>query len=844
MSDKITYIIDSTQIVREGMNNLLVISGWAVAESGLEVKIQIDAGSNWMQYRFWRDDVCKEDSQNRCGFYLYIWMERFKSSVNIMFSTAKEERKIVLPIAGILLKQKIKNLSSKPQGKYGIPFRSFNVTKNIMYCLDSIYYNEESRKVAISGWTISEAGEVGVSINGNGNIQWKNREDVVESFKELMEVKKACGFRGEVAFLDQDVICSICMDAKEDGLIYIEYLLDTLQNCTQIDYGNSKSRGFGLKNIKEIYPNLKMRQKYGKEGVLYKRREYDIWNHENDLNNLKYQWSEIAIPDEYIAIQKKQPLISVVSAIWLTESNKEDICIMMESLREQQYKNYEVVFCGAEKYRAWIEEKFSQVNYVGYDCEDQYQCLDEALKQAKGEWICCIEQEDKVSPYFLSTFIEHINENRSVQAIYQDYDICYKGIPQIKVQRTESFAQDENFEMMLVGTCINRQWMSNLKEMEKFRLSCGKDKTVHERRVVYHYNATQSPWNKSKTNIIAFYLTQYHITEENNKWWGEGFTEWRNVRRGVPMFEGHNQPRVPADLGYYDLVEDRSIQYKQIDLAKKYNIYGFCYYYYWFEGKRLLRKPLDQFMENKDLDIPFCICWANETWSKRWDGQDSEILMQQVHNKRTDIAFIQDAIPMFRDERYIRIDGKPLLLIYRINLFPEPYKTIQRWKKICRENGVGDIHVSIVQSFGMVDHRIYGADSSVEFPPHKIVGNQINEEVLPAGSTFSGNIYSYQEIVENLSVIQKRDYYMIPGSMMQWDNTARRMDKSNIFTDFDPELYRRWMIRNHYYAKIYNKTNFTFVNAWNEWAEGTYLEPDEKYGTALLEISREVTNYK
>lgn len=160
------------------------------------------------------------------------------------------------------------------------------------------------------------------------------------------------------------------------------------------------------------------------------------------------------------------------------------------------------------------------------------------------------------------------------------------------------------------------------------------------------------------------------------------------------------------------------------------------------------------------------------------------------------------------------------------------------------EEGVGDIHVSIVQSFGMVDHRVYGADSSVEFPPHKIVGNLINDEILPEGSEFSGNIYSYKEIVDNLSVIRKRDYNMITGSMMRWDNTARRLTESNIFAHFEPELYRKWLLRNHYYTKIYNPSNLTFVNAWNEWAEGTYLEPDETYGTRLLEISKEVSSYK
>lgn len=844
MKNEINYYIDSIQIVEEEGRDIAVVSGWVRAEEKEEVRIHVEKSKNWMQYRFWREDILKNNCENRCGFHLYIWIEKLERNLHLTFLTENATKEISIPITRQLIRRKIGNLGGRARAGRHIPFLGSAPMGNLRYYFDSVYYNQDAGKVNISGWAFALKGEVAVSINGKTNVEWRKRKDVVEAFEKQLKLKEECGFKGESVLSDKDDSCVICIDAGEDGLVIINYTLNTLKKYVRIDdFGNQKTRiNFG--KLREAYPNWKMRQKYGKEGAVYKKREYDIWEHENDLNNLKYQWEEICIPKEYIEIQKNQPLISILCAMKLSDENKESVAQMLQSIWAQQYRNFEIVLCGSERDKEWIEKQIPKSKYIVCEDAERQTCLDKAIEHSKGEWMCFIDQEDNVSPYFLSTIIEDINENSSARVICQDYDIWYNGIPQIKVQRTPAFHRDENSEMMLVAACIRKGQTGGYKDAVAFLRKCESSDIVHDGRVVYHYNAVQSTWDRKKTNIVAFYLTQYHITEENNKWWGEGFTEWKNVTRGIPMFEGHNQPRVPADLGYYDLVEDRSVQNKQIELAKKFGIYGFCYYYYWFEGKRLLRKPLDRFLEDKELNFPFCICWANETWSKRWDGQDHEILMQQVHNKSTDVAFIKEAITMFQDERYIKIDGKPLLLIYRINLFPEPYKTIRRWKKICMESGVGDIHVSIVQSFGMVDHRIYGADSSVEFPPHKIVGSVINEKVLPKGSKFSGNIYSYKEIVDNLSVIQKRDYHMLTGSMMQWDNTARRMDKSNIFAFFNPELYRKWLIRNHYYTKIYNKSDIIFVNAWNEWAEGTYLEPDQTYGTTLLEISKEVTNYK
>lgn len=839
----IAYCIDTVQVIQEGQKQIAVISGWVKEDKNTEVRIRVNQIQNWAQYRFNRMDVVADCPENRCGFHLYLWLEHFTKNVNILFEAENTATEAVVSV----IKPQIRNLRhaihKKQNTKDTLPFLTSVTQDKLKYCIDWLFYNTAANQLEIKGWAFSGNTDVLLSVNGETDAEWKKRSDVAEAFAGTADVKEECGFKKETILEEEKDSCEICFDAKSDGMFEIHYAVNTLESYAKTNLVADRENKSVFAKIKEIYPNHILCKKYGKEGAFYKKREYEIWNRENELNTMKYQWEEINIPDEYIAVQKKQPLISVIGAIRILE-HKEEVRAMLDSLEQQQYHNYELVCCGRKEDEEYVRSLCAQVRYIVSDTDDREEALQEAYNNAAGEWVCVVEQEDLLSPYYLSAFVEDINENPKAVIIGQDYDIWHNEEAQIKVSRTENFVKDENLEMLFAATCVCRGALQKLKNVKETFKDCDENQIVHDDRVVYHYNAVTSAWKKERTNLIAFYLTQYHINEENNKWWGEGFTEWTNVRRGVPMFEGHDQPRVPADFGYYDLVEDRSMQYKQIDLAKQFDIYGFCYYYYWFEGKRLLRKPMDQFLEDKNLDFPFCICWANETWSKRWDGQDNEILMQQVHNKNTDVAFIKEAIPMFKDKRYIRINGKPLLLIYRINLFPEPYKTIQRWKKICIEEGVGDIHVSIVQSFGMVDHRVYGADSSVEFPPHKIVGNLINDEILPEGSGFSGNIYSYKEIVDNLSVIHKRDYNMITGSMMRWDNTARRLDESNIFAYFEPELYRKWLLRNHYYTKIYNPSNFTFVNAWNEWAEGTYLEPDETYGTRMLEISKEVSGYK
>ena len=221
--------------------------------------------------------------------------------------------------------------------------------------------------------------------------------------------------------------------------------------------------------------------------------------------------------------------------------------------------------------------------------------------------------------------------------------------------------------------------------------------------------------------LIAFYLPQFHSIEENDLWWGKGFTEWTNVTKAIPRFDGHYQPHLPADLGFYNLRCSDALR-RQAELAVHYGIFGFCFHYYWFNGKRLLETPLDNLLAASDIDLPFFINWANENWSRRWDGQDKDILMTQQHSPEDDISFATAMVPLFRDRRYIRISGRPLLMLYRPGVLPDAAETVKRWRHYFQGAGVGNPYIVMPQAFGDDDPRKYDMDAAVGFPPHAAVG--------------------------------------------------------------------------------------------------------------------------
>ena len=348
------------------------------------------------------------------------------------------------------------------------------------------------------------------------------------------------------------------------------------------------------------------------------------------------------------------------------------------------------------------------------------------------------------------------------------------------------------------------------------------------------------PPKELPVRLIAFYLPQFHAIAENNAWWGEGFTEWTNVKPAQPQFEGHYQPHIPGELGYYDLIGS-TVQHRQIELAKLYGIGGFCFYTYWFAGKLLLEKPIENYLKDQSLDLPFCLCWANENWSRRWDGLDSEILIAQKHSREDDIAFIQHISQYMMDDRYIRIDGKPLLLVYRPSLLPSAKETAKRFRDWCLQNGIGEIYLAYTQSFETVDPGIYGFNAAIEFPPNNSEPPNITETIKSLSDNFAGTVYDWQIFVERSRNYQKPDYKLFRSVCPSWDNTARRKSKGTIFLNSTPEGYQEWLKNAvaETCTRIVNpEEKIIFVNAWNEWAEGAHLEPDQRYGYAYLDATR------
>lgn len=346
--------------------------------------------------------------------------------------------------------------------------------------------------------------------------------------------------------------------------------------------------------------------------------------------------------------------------------------------------------------------------------------------------------------------------------------------------------------------------------------------------------------NDLAIKAVAFYLPQFHRIPENDSWWGPGFTEWTNVSKALPQFLGHYQPRLPGDLGFYDLrVPD--VLREQVAMAGQYGLHGFCFHYYWFSGHRLLERPLQQFLADRSLKFRFCLCWANENWTRRWDGSDDDVLIAQNHAPGDDVAFLDSIAPMLRDDRYIRVDGKPLLIVYRASVLPNAVETAARWRKRATELGFAGLYLVAARTFGTLDPRPLQFDAAVDFPPHQGGVRDITADCQLLNPDFRGIVRRYDEVADFYAQEGETDYVTFKTVMPGWDNQARNPGAGLTLIGSTPERYAHWLERAC--AQTLSNggsTRLLFINGWNEWAESAYLEPDRRLGYAYLDATARV----
>jgi hypothetical protein len=345
--------------------------------------------------------------------------------------------------------------------------------------------------------------------------------------------------------------------------------------------------------------------------------------------------------------------------------------------------------------------------------------------------------------------------------------------------------------------------------------------------------------------LIAYYLPQYHPIPENDLWWGKGFTEWTNVAQARPLFRNHYQPRQPTDHGFYDL-RVPEVREQQAELAKQYGIEGFCYWHYWFHGKRLLNRPLDEVFTMGRPDFPFCLGWANESWTRRWTGEEEEILLKQTYSPEDDLAHARWLASVFSDSRYIKVAGRPLLILYRSPALPDARKTTDAFRSECVRLGIPEPYIvgRDTHNFG-VDMRQFGCDITessspalgllpgISNPPGRLADWCRN---IRSGIWSGLKIYNYRDACR-FGEETRPAHPHIPGIFVDWDNTCRRGKQAIILTGSTPELFGL-ALRNALLSTLPKPLTerIITINAWNEWGEGMHLEPDQRWGLGYLEV--------
>jgi lipopolysaccharide biosynthesis protein len=353
--------------------------------------------------------------------------------------------------------------------------------------------------------------------------------------------------------------------------------------------------------------------------------------------------------------------------------------------------------------------------------------------------------------------------------------------------------------------------------------------------------------------LIAIVLPQFHPIPQNDKWWGKGFTEWTNVAKAKPLFKGHYQPHLPGELGFYDL-RLPEVRAHQAALASEHGIGGFCYYHYWFNGQRLLERPINDILSSGEPRLPFCLCWANENWTRAWDGGEREALMTQRYSQEDDLQHIRALLPFFADSRYIRINGKPLFIVYKANQLPEPQRTFSTWRQEAMRSGIGDIHLAQFEWGGSgtgTDPRAMGLDLSIEFSPdwRNLGGRYYTTRKAKAAialgliprAYMEHKICDYDDMIKKMLSKSVPDYPFLRCVTPGFDNSARRSKQATVLLNSTPKAYGKWLHKSIEWTLEQHQSDqrIVFINAWNEWAEGNHLEPDAQHGRAYLEATRD-----
>lgn len=356
--------------------------------------------------------------------------------------------------------------------------------------------------------------------------------------------------------------------------------------------------------------------------------------------------------------------------------------------------------------------------------------------------------------------------------------------------------------------------------------------------------------------IIPFYLPQFHRIPENDEWWGKGFTEWVNVKKAKPLFKGHKQPQIPLNNHYYDLSQVETIRW-QASLANKYGIYGMCFYHYWFNGKMLLEKPAELLLKHKDINLRFCFSWANEPWARTWDGKNSEVLMPQSYGEKESWKNHFDyLLPFFKDERYIHENGKPMFLLYKSSSIPKCKEMMEYWIELARENDLKGIHFVETLRGSEIDKRDLPFEAKVEFEPGRIFNsisyfeltyNRIRRYTFKYISKCFKSIKVYNKVLKfsdvaakSLKKVSSKGTYA--GGFLGWDNSPRKGSMSTIVTKPTAKEVRQYLTTKIEIAHAVYKTDYLFLNAWNEWCEGTYLEPDTEHKYEYLKVVKSMSN--